>query len=199
MLCALLLIMCLHPKLDLYRNETTIDVADLEQFDTCDYLHSVKYVHPDDLIVMQLNIRGLYSKISLLTNLLSSCANGRPPDLVLLSETWLTPASPPVVVLGYDLVHCCRPNKRGRGVGILVSKNLRYTLCNTITSCMVENECITIELELRSHDKCIISSMYRPPNVNVQSFQCCYNSLLCEMSKLRPKSIIIGLDHNLDF
>ena len=109
MLCVLLVllvvIMCLHPKLDLYRNETTIDVADLEQFDTCDYLHSVKNVHSDDLIVMQLNIRGLYSKIPLLTHLLSSCANGRSPDLVLLSETWLTPASPPVVVPGYDLVH----------------------------------------------------------------------------------------------
>ena len=191
--------MCLHPKLDLYRNETTVDVADLDQFDTCDYLHSVKYVHPDDLMIMQLNIRGPYNKIPLLTNLLTSCANGRSPDLVLLSETWLTPASPSVVVPGYDLVHCCRTNKQGGGVGILVSKNLRYTLCSTITSCMEENECVTIELELRSHDKCIISSMYRPPNVNVQSFQCCYNSLLCEMNKLRPKSIIIGLDHNLDF
>ena len=199
MFCVLLLIMCLHPKLDLYRNDSTIDMADLEQFDTCDYLQSVKFVHQDDLIVMQLNIRGLYSKISLLINLLSSCANGRQPDVVLLSETWLTPASPPVDIPGYDLVHCCRSNKRGGGVGILVSKNLRYTMCNTITSCMAENECITIELELRSRDKCIISSMYRPPNVNIQSFQCCYNSLVCEMNKLRPRAIIIGLDHNLDF
>ena len=84
-------------------------------------------------------------------------------------------------------------------MGILVSKNLRYTKCNAITSRMVENECITIEIELRSHEKCVISSMYRPPNVNIQSFQCCYNSLVCEMNKLRPKAIIIGLDHNLDF
>ena len=176
-----------------------MDVADLENLDTCDYLHSVKYEHQDDLIVMQLNIRGLYSKISLLTDLLSSCADGRLPDVVLLSETWLTPASPPVTIPEYDLVHCCRPYKRGGGVGILVSKNLRYTKCNSITSRMVENECITIEIELRSHEKCIISSMYRPPNVNIQSFQCCYNSLVCEMNKLHPKAIIIGLDHNLDF
>ena len=176
-----------------------MDVADLENLDTCDYLHSVKYEHQDDLIVMQLNVRGLYSKISLLTDLLSSCADGRLPDVVLLSETWFTPASPPVTIPEYDLVHCCRPYKRGGGVGILVSKNLRYTKCNSITSCMVENECITIEIELRSHEKCIISSMYQPPNVNIQSFQCCYNSLVCEMNKLRPKAIIIGLDHNLDF
>ena len=91
--------MCLHPKVDLYRNDSTMDVADLENLDTCDYLHSVKYEHQDDLIVMQLNIRGLYSKISLLTDLLSSCVDGRLPDVVLLSETWLTPASPPVTIL----------------------------------------------------------------------------------------------------
>ena len=176
-----------------------MDVADLENLDTCDYLHSVKYEYQDDLIVMQLNIRGLYNKISLLTDLLSSCADGRLPDVVLLSETWLTPASPPMTIPEYDLVHCCRPHKHGGGVGILVSKNLRYTKCNSITSRMVENECITIEIELRSHEKCIISSMYRPPNVNIQSFQCCYNSLVCEMNILCPKAIIIGLDHNLDF
>ena len=125
--------------------------------------------------------------------------DGRLLDVVLLSETWLTPASPPVTIPGYDLVHYCRPNKRGGGVGILVSNKLRYTKCDTITSRMVENECITIEIELRSHEKCIISSMYRPPNVNIQHFQCCYNSLVCVMNKLCPKAIIIGLDHNLDF
>ena len=127
MLCVLLVllvvIMCLHPKLDLYRNETTIDVADLEQFDTCDYLHPVKNVHPDDLIVMQLNIRGLYSKIPLLTHLLSSCANGRSPDLVLLSETWLTPASPPVVVPGYDLVLHLAQQARWRSWNIGIQKS----------------------------------------------------------------------------
>ena len=191
--------MCLHPRVELYRNDSTIDVVDLEKFDTCDYIHSVKHAHLDDLIVMQLNVRGLYSKTSLLTDLLSSCVDGRSPDIVLLSETWMTPTSPPISIPGYDLVHNCRLHKRGGGVGILISTSLRYTKCKTITSSIVENECITIELELRTHEKCIISSMYRPPNANIQSFQCCYNSLLCEMNKLRPKAIIIGLDHNLDF
>ena len=41
--------------------------------------------------------------------------------------------------------------------------------------------------------------MYRPPNVDIQCFQSCYNSLLCEMKKAQAKYIIIGLDHNLDF
>ena len=41
--------------------------------------------------------------------------------------------------------------------------------------------------------------MYRPPNVDIEIFQSCYNSLLCEMKCKKPKAIVIGLDHNLDF
>ena len=41
--------------------------------------------------------------------------------------------------------------------------------------------------------------MYRPPNVNAQTFLGCYNSILCQMKKENPKTIIIGLDHNMDF
>ena len=105
----------------------------------------------------------------------------------------------PIDIDGYNFVQCCRSQKRGGGVGILISTNLRYTECKKISSALAENECVTVELKLKSQSTCIISSMYRPPNVDIQTFQTCYNSLVCEMKKLRPKSIIIGLDHNLDF
>ena len=153
----------------------------------------------DDLVVLQLNIRGVLSKTTLLTHLLNSCIEGRHPDIVLLSETWLTPNSPPVNIGGYSFVHKCRKNKKGGGIGILVSSKLRYNECNDIALSITENECVTIELQLKSKGKCIISSMYRPPNVDVQSFQGCYNSLICAMHKKNPKAIIVGLDHNLDF
>ena len=195
----LFLIMCLHPKTSTQREVEPLDITDLGEFDTCDYIHSVKNTNIDDVIVLQLNIRGLIGKTALLTNLLSSCVEGRSPDVVLLSETWLTPTSPPVNIDGYNFVHCCRTQKRGGGLGILISTNLRFTECRKITSALVENECVTVELKLRSQTSCIISSMYRPPNVDVQTFQTCYNSLVCEMEKLRPRAIVIGLDHNLDF
>ena len=40
--------------------------------------------------------------------------------------------------------------------------------------------------------------MYRPQNGNGQSFLGCYNSILCQLKKENPKTIIVGLDHNLD-
>ena len=64
---------------------------------------------------------------------------------------------------------------------------------------MVENECITLDITLCSGKHCLASSMYRPPNSNGQTFLCCYDSILCQMKKENLKTIIIGLDHNLDF
>ena len=66
----LFIIMCLHPPLDLDKDVGTIYVLMiLEIFDTCDYVYSLKDVHVDDLVIIQLNIRGICSKTSLLTNL----------------------------------------------------------------------------------------------------------------------------------
>ena len=57
-------IMCLHPVLD--RKLTTLynkyENASLEEFDTCDYVHKIIDVVPSDLVVIQLNIRGIGSK-----------------------------------------------------------------------------------------------------------------------------------------
>ena len=41
--------------------------------------------------------------------------------------------------------------------------------------------------------------MYHPPNSDIPTFLASYNSLVCAIKKERPKGIIIGLDHNLDF
>ena len=60
----LLCTMCLHPKLD-SRLSTVYDKyenVDLAEFDNCDYVDKVTNVTDTDLIVMQLNIRGIGSK-----------------------------------------------------------------------------------------------------------------------------------------
>ena len=167
--------MCVHLRLDLDRDTSTLCTDDLESFDTCDYVYSLKDVNVNDLVIIQLNIRGISSKISLLTHMINTCVEGRQPDIVLLSETWLTSNSLAVCIPGFDFIHCDRTHKHGGGVGILISKRLKYVECTTISSSIIENECVTIELDLKLHEKCIILSMYRPPNVDINCFQSCYN------------------------
>ena len=161
MFCLLLLItMCVHPISSLGSDSSALCAEDLENFDTCDYVYSLNDVSVNDLVIVQLNICGICSKVSLLTHMINSCVNGRHPDIVLLSEMWLNSNSPSICIPGFDLIHRDRMHKRGGGVGILISKELKYRELTSISSSIFENECITIELNLKSHEKCVISSMY---------------------------------------
>ena len=60
------LIMCLHPTVD--RKLSTLydkyENASLDKFDNCDYVHSITDVKCTDLVIMQLNIRGIGLKKS---------------------------------------------------------------------------------------------------------------------------------------
>ena len=57
-----MLTMCLHPRCDITQKESIKDLESLEEFDQCDYVYSLNDVDIDDLVVLQLNIRGLYTK-----------------------------------------------------------------------------------------------------------------------------------------
>ena len=108
-------IMCLHPVLD--RKLTTLynkyENVSLEEFDTCDYVHKITDVIPSDLVAIQLNIRGIGSKRSQLLDLIKNSVQRKQPDVLLLSETWLTPFSPKLVVPGYELYHQDQLTKKG--------------------------------------------------------------------------------------
>ena len=180
-------------------NSIATNAHDWDITDDCDYLYQIKNVDSDDFIIIQINIRGILSKLSLLKNLIDNSIADRCPDVIIVSEMWLTPTSPSVKIPGYKFVHKCRQNRKGGGVGILVSDNLRFFELTDLTSDVRENEVVTVELTLRTGKRCIVSSMYRAPNTAQQVFQCCYNSLVCAMKKTKTYAIIIGLDHNLDF
>ena len=194
-------VMCVHPiaSQNSLINSAKYESNVLDEFNDCDYVYKLNNICKDDLFVLQLNIRGITSKKSQLINLIENSATEKCPDVVLLSETWLTPFSPDFVIPGYSFYHKCRSSKRGGGVGILVSQKIRCKLRSDFTLSMIENECLTLDITLRNGDHCLVSSMYRPPNVNARTFLGCYNSILCQMKKENPKTIIIGLDHNMDF
>ena len=192
------LTMCLHPKMGVNLLGNDVD-RDWMIEDNCDYIYNIDHIQNDDFVILQLNVRGILSKQSLLIDLLESSVRNRPPDVVLISETWLTPTSPNLMIPGYNFVHKCRLDKKGGGVGILVSNKLRYTELPAFTSSMSENEAISIEIVLKSGKRCIVSSMYRAPNTTPTAFQGCYESIIFAMKKTNPHSIIVGLDHNLDF
>ena len=153
--------MCLHPIdhtlsncYDKYKN-----VA-LDEFDNCDYVTCVTDIANNDLVVIQLNIQGLSSKHTQLLDLINNTVQDKDPDLILLSETWLTPYSPTLKIPGYDFHHLDRQNRKGGGVGILSSINLRCSLRKDLSSTLDESECITIDITKRNGGHFLVSSMY---------------------------------------
>ena len=83
-------------------------------------------------------------------NLIETSVENGTPDIVVISETWLTPNSPVISVPGYKFIHKCREHKKKGGVGILVSDKLRSCELPNITSELIDNEVVTIEVSLRS-------------------------------------------------
>ena len=144
--------MCLHSVVDrmlsnCHDNYTNVS---LDEFDNCDYVTGITDVSKNDLIVIQLNVRGITSKRTQLMNLIDTAVHDREPDLILLSETWLTPFSPAFSIPGYEFHHLDRKNKKGGGVGILSSSKLRCMVRTDLSSNLPESECITLEIALKN-------------------------------------------------
>ena len=139
---------------DKYKNDS------MDEFDNCDYVYNVPDAKTTDLVVMQINIRGIGSKKSRLIDLIENSVHKKELDVVLISETWLTESSPEVNIPGYEMYRQDHSHKRGGGVAIVASSKLRCVLRPDLSSKMEESECLTLELLLRNGDKCLVSSMY---------------------------------------
>ena len=170
----------------------------IEDFDKCDYVEQIE-TSTNDLTFVQLNVRGITNKKLKITQLLESCIKGREVDVILLCETWLTPFYLTIAIPGYDFYHIDRSNKRGRGVGILVSNRLKHKQRPDLELKCSSLENLTIEIVLRNKKTVICTSLYRPPHTNASEFIKEFSDLVCKFKSKRDCVMVIGLDHNLDF
>ena len=179
----------------IFENHFTVDFDD-----NCDYeLDTSNYSWTeDDFIVLNINIRGLYSKIGELNRLVELVeGSGSPPTVITISETWLNQHSPSFEIPGYRIFRTDRLHKKGGGVAVLVSNRLCSRKLTTIgTDPAIVESCI---VEIKGNFKpIVVSSLYRPPNTNTKLFLDNYRNLITQLKKITPE-IIISLDHNLDF
>ena len=88
--------------------------------------------------------------------------------------------------------------KRGGGVALLLSSNIRYKMLDHAKSNNCTFEHLSVEIDLRNNQKLLVSSIYRPPNTPENDFIDQYSNFMCDLKKKENKGIVIGLDHNLD-
>ena len=179
-------ITCLHPMsrgLDKLGRDVHSIEESLDEFDTCDYVMNKFISNKNDLCVVQLNIRGISSKQSQLWYLIDNCIENRTPDIIIISETWLTPFSPQIAITGYDFCHKDQSTKHGGGVALLLSDRIRYKLVEDIRLTNATFKYLTAEITLLNGQKVIVSSIYWPPNTPGNDFVNQYSSFICSLKK----------------
>ena len=191
--------MCLKPRQSVDKlNRDVVYETYTEELDKCDYVDygdSIK-VSSNDLIIMQLNIRGLYSKLSRLRELLNDVTTGKKPDILLLCETWQNNNSPLPVLDGYEFISKNRTHRLGGGVCIFVSKKLKFkTRSDLEIDCQTIEHCI-VEVKLKKQNV-LVCSRYRAPGQSPTEFLHEYDKLTESMNSTRLP-VIVGMDHNLD-
>ena len=195
--------MCLHPISDYDVLDRPIEINKYQhELDNCDYheRNDLIVAKHGDLLVMQLNIRGLFGKMAYLKDLVNDISHGKKMDIILLCEMWQSKNSPPMSLPGYNYVSKYRKHKMGGGVGIFVSDRIRYTKIkiNNSYECI---EQVVINLVTKQNNTSItIASMYRAPDTNELKLVEEYKDILLELYKFsKSKRLILGMDHNLDF
>ena len=169
--------------------------------DNCEYIDydSVGNIKTSqkDLRVVQINTRGIKSELDKLDTLISDL---KEPDIIIISETWLKKGEENFIkIKGYKFEGIHREHKKGGGVGFLIKKGLIY---REMTSLNKNNSDPTFEhfyLELKGdQNNVILGSIYHPPNTNLDKFMVEYKNSLEQLTKLKNKEIILGMDHNIN-
>ena len=169
------------------------------ELDACDYVETEKIIRTDssDLVILQLNVRGLYGKLNSLKTLLDKSTKRKKPDVLLLCETWQSKLSLVPKLEGYSYLHKYHKHKMGSGVGMFISNRLKYRERPDLEldSEIFEHCCAEIKLK---HSELLMCSGYRAPNSSPTDFLNEYNKLLKNVSDSKLQ-FVMGMDHNLDF
>ena len=192
--------MCLHKTIKGYNEvERPMDINwQFDKYDDCDYIDvdNSLNVTDKDLSIIQLNIRGLSSKINDLNHLINHLQTLGQPDILLLCETWLTQNSPSVKIPGYSMVKRNRTSKKGGGVTILIANHL---ISRPRDDLALREECESVFVEVKlGSSQALICSAYTPPNTDCKKFILSFNKKLKELRNKKNTTLVIGLDHNMD-
>ena len=183
-------------RIDLGFNDEYIDHCDYIDYN--DFVSDKNKANRSTLTVMQLNTRGVLNKRDPLKLLLNDIKKDSRVDIVLLVETWLNKTNAKrFMIPGYKFLSSHRKNKKGGGVGVLVSQEFDCRPRPDLSMNIPNLESLTVEIKTHSNS-ILVCSVYRPPTSKAKEFLRNYKRLLDKFSVNQREILIVGLDHNLD-
>ena len=197
-----------------------IIIEDNEYYTETDFSNFMESINSNNHIkIISINIANLLSKLCSLKIFLSNLTSkGHKPDIIVIVETHITDCDNRLtsqelrnILPGYLFYHKGRRTKRGGGVGILVSKDLKFEsdVCKTTDSKVgyaeecFENIVVRISKCIPKNNSqlkkdLVIAAIYRQPNsANIEKFLESTECLMKTIDKPNNELIIAG-DMNLD-
>jgi exonuclease III len=193
-------------------NNTQEDTSVLPLFDfELSNIIESEYLEPDnidqldlkdnDLNILHLNIRSLYSKKDKLETLLEILdTKGYHIDVVAVCETFITEENKNLCdIEGYNFESEYRKTKNGGGIGLYISSELNYIKREDLTV-FIEGtlESCFVEIINKQGKNVIVGEVYRVPGTDELVFLENYETFFKKI-KTEKKELIIGTDQNLDF
>ena len=122
-----------------------------------------------------------------------------PFQIIGLTETWLNDNNMDCFTMNnYEYFGSNRPERRGGGVGLYVSKQLEYKTRNDLTKNIEDIiETKFIEIVNNNGKNLIVGVIYRPPNRNFATFESTMNTILEKIDKENKLCYLMG-DFNVD-
>ena len=148
--------------------------------------------------LLQVNCRSLYKNFDQLKLLLTLCAIR--PTIISLSETWMKSGDERYFDMpGYTLYSSARET-RGGGCAVYILSDISQKQRFDLDSVQIVGvfECLCLELVYESNVKFVVTSIYRPPNANIELFNTAIENYLIKLKpKKNVKLVLIG-DFNLN-
>ena len=170
---------------------------DLNIVDTEYVLPTAVHFNENSVNIMHLNVRGLINKQDSLFRLLETLGRQNKVSIVSLNETWLrTETIAKIDIAGYNYVGKCREGRKGGGVGVLLSEELRYREISKNLPRLSTLEYICVEIMMKKRP-ILLLSLYRPPNQSPTDSISDMKKLISSLDN-KNKDLVICSDYNLD-
>jgi len=178
----------LQPATPDFNPTVTSEYDDSESF-------SAKFNNSNKLVISSLNVKSLNSKFDSLRDFLLTLPTS--VQIIALQETWKIPHTFAVQIENFNFFHRERINGNGGGVGFYVSQNLNATIVDRFSTFIPKIfETITIEI-VNSAKKIFVSSIYRSPSSDFNTFFSHLDDFLFSLSSLNS-TCYICLDSNIN-